>query len=1108
MGVELEIGRYSDDQDLGGFQRTKFSSIDEAIANIEFMKLGFDHFKNGESLIVRLNHGSQPYLIDANSTVPIIELKRELESHYKSEKTELQYYGDANSLNSNFVFEKDENVKYAKTSTGENLPFKLFSPDDSEVKENMWNEENSTDFAFIERRFAESKVLEFSGAEKIENQNDVAWLFKALEDEAIEQAFLVYHFKDQSYFVQHISTGTFDQATVDNKVLIGNILQVEPESITLVHNHPSGNLKASRADFKCLENLVKALQYSDVKVNPGVIINLRSGNYLVFDEDYNSDVNRREDTNKDLKNITQYSFSKQVFVKDFQPIKISTDRDVAKYLSSQKFGVSDKTEMLVLNNQMYIVGKFIMPPQKQVEFIIDKVNRFGGTNCIIYGNNISHEEINFYNERLKYSRMSILDGILLKSENGEKMYKSFMAEDLLDKKKNSEDINNNTNEPEENYNTKKNNTMENSFQITSYDENQAFLNMKQFSSNSETVKTLSNLEFTDNKNHSLIDLKTGEVKYINNPADLQLAISDFWSKELSAKTDLSIGLSWNQIDEKQAEHYRNYEAEFAKLYIDQKVKNTGYLTNDEINLIVPEERRGDSFHIKVSKEEAEYLVATDLYPEIMNKEYGSDSDYWTGMTKDDFDEESNEFDVEYQTFEINATPITKKQLVDLLNDIEGFNILMNNSEIIGGKIKDIAAEAIRNPDYLKQFDKNTQDVLNHYINENTSYYPNYDKNGIVDSYLSKENQILNFDEEGKLTKATNLPEGWMWRDYNDASGSLQSPEGKSYFSYDLQTKEYKLPIEKNDWESIFGTNLNDFKIKAEKLLLRISKTTELNPKLSINELKNLEKHYEKFNSNINNQNPKIMENKNDFDQVEYLKNQVKYLGFGEAEILHKDLEKGISSEEKHFELKTTSDKSLPENTVDFTLNFSKSEKGGVFLNSFQAELNNEKGETHAQKFYVNKEDTFTAKEAVNLLEGRAVKIEFTNPKTDQKESAFVKLDFKEKNEYGNYNFQNFHQNYGVDTAQIVEKSGLIFDQPEYKENTIKNLEKGNVVKVKFNLDDKVVEGNAVLNPQYKNLSLYDKEMNRLNTNKPLEGLDHDNKHQKGNVREQSMSRGH
>ncbi len=103
-------------------------------------------------------------------------------------------------------------------------------------------------------------------------------------------------------------------------------------------------------------------------------------------------------------------------------------------------------------------------------------------------------------------------------------------------------------------------------------------------------------------------------------------------------------------------------------------------------------------------------------------------------------------------------------------------------------------------------------------------------------------------------------------------------------------------------------------------------------------------------------------------------------------------------------------------------------------------------------------------------------------------------------------FQNFYQNYGVDTEKIVEKSNLIFDKPEYKENTNKSLEKGNVVKVKFEMDDKVVDGKAVLNPQYKNLNLYDSEMNRINTNKPLQGLDNEEKNEKATVREQSIKR--
>ena len=38
-----------------------------------------------------------------------------------------------------------------------------------------------------------------------------------------------------------------------------------------------------------------------------------------------------------------------------------------------------------------------------------------------------------------------------------------------------------------------------------------------------------------------------------------------------------------------------------------------------------------------------------------------------------------------------------------------------------------------------------------------------------------------------------------------------------------------------------------------------------------------------------------METQKEFNQVQYLKDQMKYLGFGEGEKLHKDLEKGIKS---------------------------------------------------------------------------------------------------------------------------------------------------------------------------------------------------------------------
>lgn len=75
----------------------------------------------------------------------------------------------------------------------------------------------------------------------------------------------------------------------------------------------------------------------------------------------------------------------------------------------------------------------------------------------------------------------------------------------------------------------------------------------------------------------------------------------------------------------------------------------------------------------------------------------------------------------------------------------------------------------------------------------------------------------------------------------------------------------------------------------------------------------LTQHLNKNKEYFNNQTPNIMETQKEFNQVDYLKNQLKYLGFGEDEKLHKELEKGIKSKNQQFEIKTSSDKALPGN---------------------------------------------------------------------------------------------------------------------------------------------------------------------------------------------------
>lgn len=386
-------------------------------------------------------------------------------------------------------------------------------------------------------------------------------------------------------------------------------------------------------------------------------------------------------------------------------------------------------------------------------------------------------------------------------------------------------------------------------------------------------------------------------------------------------------------------------------------------------------------------------------------------------------------------------------------------------------------------------------------------------------FMAKENKLMKIFESGnsksKITSSYSeqeqFPEGFISKEHyainlNELT-ELISEKLPSHHSYNHHIDYTVEGYSKDDLVNLPSDQLEHLlKLKSEEFKIQ-QKNDDLNRMTFIYYQIEKLKSFIQNKSIINNQNQHIMETQKEFDQVQYLKDQLKYLGFGEDAKLHKDLEKGIKSVKQQFEIKTSSDKALPGNKVDFILKFNKTESGGVFLNVYNATLKNEKGEEVSHNFPVSRENTFTAKESVNLLEGRSVKIEFQNPKTDQQEPAFVKLNFDEpKTEKGNYQFQNFHKNYGVDTAHIVEKSNLIFDKPEYKENTIKSLEKGNVVKVKFELDDQVIEGKAVLNPQYKNLNLYNQDMSRINTNKPLEGIENDNQQEKNNAKEQIIKR--
>ena len=612
----------------------------------------------------------------------------------------------------------------------------------------------------------------------------------------------------------------------------------------------------------------------------------------------------------------------------------------------------------------------------------------------------------------------------------------------------------------------------------------------------ETVKFIEKIDFSNSKTYVVQDRQNDLQLNINKLIDKHKLLADLYAKELTQKTDLSSGMTKTQIDEKQAYHFRNYEIEAKRLGIEI----TPFIEIGKTKLDIQNKA---SEIVNILNNSKKTLMLDASTPGIAGSitEIDSPESLVKNLERHFIPEGYNKSIFMRPYGEHSKPPIFHTTDEGLKNEF-----VSSLKEILNGR----NLSAIR-PDISHEFSKDQIQELS------TKLQTHYDKNEIP-GYNFNENvtknilpaaiEIAKMDEGLKNTVLSYIqtfppyyPQQADFRD--DSYDRGESDYQKSLFEYNNVT------------EPEYSSKLNSLSRTLEASNINVSNLPEMESQFEahyfselVDELKrNFSKEISEINiQNLyNNKTPEIMEK--EFDQLEYLKAQFRYLGFGGGEQLHKDLEKGVNSKKQQFEIKTTSDKTLPGNKVDFTLKFNKTEKGGVFLNSYDANLTNEKGESVSQNFRVSKENSYTAKEAINLLEGRSVKIEFDNPKSKEREPAFVKLNFgEEKNQWGNYNFQIFYKKYGVDAADIVEKSNLVFDKPEFKADTIKSLEKGNIVKVKFEMDDQVVEGKAVLNPQNRNLKLYDSDMNRINTNKPLEGLEQDNKHEKNNVKEQSIKR--
>ena len=188
------------------------------------------------------------------------------------------------------------------------------------------------------------------------------------------------------------------------------------------------------------------------------------------------------------------------------------------------------------------------------------------------------------------------------------------------------------------------------------------------------------------------------------------------------------------------------------------------------------------------------------------------------------------------------------------------------------------------------------------------------------------------------------------------------------------------------------------------------------------------------------------------EQVERLKTDVKFLGFGDTStVLYTELEEQIAKGLVGFELHTEGffdDDTRMEARLYFEL--TKDLTRYVFKR-YEATLHypNQPEKTRTQTIYLYRGKGFTFKETFNLLEGRAVNKDRID--LDGLEyNAWHQLNFDEKDQHGNYRMREFRKEWHYDLEAALQAYPIAELKNEVsKANLVRALRRGNIHPVKL-----------------------------------------------------------
>ena len=118
------------------------------------------------------------------------------------------------------------------------------------------------------------RLSEAISRSKISSSKDAFDLMKPLlEDLSVEQFWVVYLNNSNKVLVQQkISQGGITATIVDIRLILKRALELNATALVLCHNHPSGNLNPSEADFTLTDKVKLAAKLMDIQVLDHIIV--------------------------------------------------------------------------------------------------------------------------------------------------------------------------------------------------------------------------------------------------------------------------------------------------------------------------------------------------------------------------------------------------------------------------------------------------------------------------------------------------------------------------------------------------------------------------------------------------------------------------------------------------------------------------------------------------------------------------------------------------------------------------------------------------------------------------------------------------------------------